>query len=53
MKVIWTTLKKELISYFSSPVAYVIAVLFYLYRGFEVQSVVKQVSEFQLDRPPC
>ncbi|MDP6930970.1 MAG: ABC transporter permease [Planctomycetota bacterium] len=50
MKVIWTTLKKELISYFSSPVAYVIAVLFYLYRGFEVQSVVKQVSEFQLDR---
>jgi ABC-2 type transport system permease protein len=31
-----TTLKKELLSYAVSPVSWIIAVLFYLWRGFEV-----------------
>ena len=50
MNVVWTTLKKELASYFFSPVAYVIAVLFYLFRGWEVWFVVTQVHQHQLDR---
>lgn len=41
MSVIWTTLKKELMSYFFSPVAYVVAVLFYLFRGLEVAELVR------------
>jgi len=40
MNVVLTTLKKELMSYFFSPVAYVIAVLFYLFRGLEISSLV-------------
>jgi gliding motility-associated transport system permease protein len=37
---ILTTIKKELISYFFSPVAYVIAVLYYFWRGLEISRIV-------------
>ena len=39
MTVTLTTWKKELMSFFFNPVAYVILVLFYLFRGFEVQAL--------------
>ena len=44
MRTLWTTVKKELASYFYSPVAYVVAVLFYLFRGAEVQSVTAVIA---------
>ncbi len=40
MNTILATIKKELISYFFSPVAYVIAVLYYLWRGMEVTEMI-------------
>ncbi|MEZ5965208.1 MAG: ABC transporter permease [Planctomycetota bacterium] len=46
MNVVITTLKKELMSYFFSPVAYVVAVLFYLFRGFEVSSLARSYEVF-------
>jgi len=46
MNVLWTTLKKELMSYFFSPIAYVIAVLFYLFRGLDVQSLTESMNRF-------
>lgn len=42
-----TTLKKELLSYAVSPVSWVIAVMFYLIRGYEVAD---QVRAFQVYR---
>lgn len=42
-----TTIKKELLSYAVSPVSWIIAVLFYLLRGFEV---AQQVAVFQVYR---
>ncbi|MGE3175500.1 MAG: ABC transporter permease [Planctomycetota bacterium] len=44
------TLKKELQSYFYSPVSYVIAVLFYLWRGFEVTDTVRAFAVYQIDQ---
>ena len=44
MNTIITTLKKELASYFFSPVGYVIAVLFYLFRGWEVYAQTRQLA---------
>lgn len=49
MNVLVTTVRKELASYFFSPVAYVVAVLFYLLRGFEVDAWVRQTSALSLD----
>lgn len=46
MNVIVTTLKKELMSYFYSPVAYVVAVLFYLFRGFEIAALAQSYEAF-------
>ncbi|MHC4812098.1 MAG: ABC transporter permease [Planctomycetota bacterium] len=40
MNTILTTIKKELISYFFSPVAYVIAVLYYFWRGLEISRII-------------
>ena len=50
MNVFLTTLKKELMSYFFSPVAYVIAVLFYLFRGFEVRALAGYFANLGADR---
>lgn len=50
MNAIITTLKKELASYFFSPVGYVIAVLFYLFRGWEIYALTRQLSAFGADR---
>ncbi len=44
MSIVLTTLKKELMSYFFSPVGYIIAVLFYLFRGVEVSSLVTGIA---------
>ena len=50
MNVFLTTLKKELMSYFFSPVAYVIAVLFYLFRGLEVRAMAGFFANQGADR---
>ena len=50
MNVMLTTLKKELMSYFFSPVAYVIAVLFYLFRGLEVRALAGYFAGMGADR---
>jgi ABC-2 type transport system permease protein len=42
--VLLATLRKELMSYFFSPVAYVIALLFYLFRGLDVQALAEQMN---------
>lgn len=49
MNVVRATLKKELMSYFFSPAAYVIAVLFYEWRGWEVWAVAEQFHAEQVD----
>ena len=49
MNVILTTLKKELASYFFNPVAYVIAVLFYLFRGWEIHAQTRYLVAFGAD----
>jgi ABC-2 type transport system permease protein len=41
---ILTTIKKELVSYFFSPVAYVIAVLYYFWRGLEVSQIIARAA---------
>ncbi len=46
MNVIVTTLKRELMAYFYSPVAYVIAVLFYLFRGLETAGLTRTYETF-------
>jgi ABC-2 type transport system permease protein len=43
-------LRKELLSYFVSPVSWVVATLFYLWRGFEVYQRVAYYSLFRLDQ---
>ena len=46
----WTTLKKELASYLYSPIAYVIAVLFYLFRGFDVHGMTRVAGALSLEK---
>lgn len=50
MKAIWITLRKELLSYCFSPVSYLIAVLFYLFRGFEVTAQAGYFAYAQVDQ---
>ena len=50
MSVVITTLKKELVSYFFNPVAYVIAVLFYLFRGWEIWAQTQGLAAIGADR---
>ena len=45
----YTTLKKELLSYAVSPVSWIIAVLFYLVRGFELASIALEFAVFRGD----
>jgi len=49
MSVILATVRKELISYLFSPVAYVIAVVLYFARGVEVYNLVLYASQSHLD----
>ena len=49
MKGAYTTLKKELLSYAVSPVSWIIAVLFYLVRGFELASIALEFAVFRGD----
>ena len=49
MGVILATVKKELISYLFSPVAYIIAVLLYLSRGTEVYRLVGRAADSHYD----
>lgn len=46
----WVTFKKELFSYFVSPVGWVIAVIFYLWRGYEMATIAGQFSDFRVDQ---
>ncbi len=49
MNTILTTLARELRGYATSPVSYVIAVLFYLFRGTEVWTLAKNFSIYGAD----
>jgi ABC-2 type transport system permease protein len=48
--VVITTWRRELMSYLFSPVGYVIAVLLYVYRGFEISALVELIALFGGDR---
>jgi len=48
--VVWTTWRKELASYFWSPVGWVIAVLFHLFRGIELASLVRAMQNYPVDQ---
>ena len=50
MNRIWVTFRKELFSYCVSPVSWIIAVLFYLWRGFEVFGVVHSFQYYRGDQ---
>ena len=49
MSVILATLRKELISYLFSPVAYIIAVVLYFWRGNEVYRLIVMSTDAQYD----
>ena len=44
------TVKKELLSYFCSPVSYLVAVLFYLFHGLLLSDLVLKFAFFQTDQ---
>ena len=46
MSVILATLRKELISYLFSPVAYIIAVVLYFWRGNEVYRLIVMSTSY-------
>jgi ABC-2 type transport system permease protein len=46
----WVTFKKELFSYFISPVGWIIAVIFYLWRGFELTDNAITFSNYRSDQ---
>jgi len=50
VNVVRTTLVRELMSYLFSPVGYVIAILVYLWRGFEVSSLIELFERTGVDR---
>ncbi len=50
MRGAYTTFKRELASYLRSPVGYVIALLLYLLRGFEVDRLLRIAAAFGVDR---
>jgi len=49
VNVAWVTFKKELFSYCVSPVSWVIAFVFYWWRGFEVSATVRVFAEYRMD----
>jgi ABC-2 type transport system permease protein len=50
MNVVWVTFKKELFSYLVSPVSWVIAFVFYWWRGFELSATVRVFADYRLDQ---
>ena len=50
MRGAWVTFKKELLSYCVSPVSWVIAVVFYLWRGFELTWLAQQFAYYRTDQ---
>lgn len=50
MNVAWVTFRKELFSYCTSPVSWVIAFVFYWWRGFELSALVQLFAEYRLDQ---
>lgn len=46
----WTTFRKEMLSYFTSPVSWIIAVIFYLWRGYEMWRVAARFSFYRGDQ---
>ncbi|MBK8096541.1 MAG: ABC transporter permease [Planctomycetes bacterium] len=46
----WVTFQKELFSYCISPASWLIAVLFYFFRGFELMSKSVEFAAYQLDQ---
>jgi ABC-2 type transport system permease protein len=50
MRTARTTFKRELASYLFSPIGYVVAFLLYLFRGFEVDRLVRFANAAGLDR---
>jgi ABC-2 type transport system permease protein len=50
MRGAWVTFQKELLSYCVSPVSWIIAVLFYLWRGYEMQRRIIGLWLEQADR---
>lgn len=46
----WVAFKKEMLSYCTSPVSWVIAVLFYLVRGYEMTGVVWRFAYYRADQ---
>ncbi len=45
----WVTFRKELLSYCVSPISWLIAVLFYLWRGFELSGLVRAFAAYRGD----
>ena len=46
----WVTFRKEMLSYCTSPVSWIIAVLFYLVRGLEMKGVVWRFAYYRADQ---
>lgn len=44
------TFKKELLSYFVSPVSWIVAILFYWWRGFELRGLADYYAFYRLDQ---
>lgn len=44
------TFKKELLSYFVSPVSWIVAILFYWWRGFELRGLTTYYAYYRLDQ---
>jgi ABC-2 type transport system permease protein len=43
------TLKRELFAYFVSPVSWIVAVLFYLWRGFDLYRIAQYFNAYRVD----
>ena len=50
MNGLWVTFKKELLSYFVSPVSWIIAVVFYFGRGIELHGLCRYYAFFRGDQ---
>lgn len=46
----WVTFRKELLSYLVSPIGWVIAVVFYLWRGYDMEFLALRFAVYRLDQ---